>query len=228
MKILRFNESHTKKDYDFEDIFYPITDKGLSLSLEELYFHYSKDNHFRKYPNEAFRRPGYLISLKGEEVLDLSTTTDIVNEIEEIVSRLSETGNCIVKKIDFSPWGDFTEKVKIEFLLVDKSADEEQPNETEGFYEFIEKLRRAFTIAYNNKLTRSVEFEQGKDGVILKIKGETGEFGTKGQLVSKLKSFLREYFWNHTLFYHRYKYDVVLKDDKILINYNGREDTRNR
>ena len=226
MKILRFNESHTKTDYDFEEIFFPLTDIGLSLDLKNLYFHKTDDTRWRVYPNEAYTRPGYQLSLKGKERLDISTISNISDELDEIITRLSTTGSCSLKKLLFSdPGGDNEPKTEIEFLLVDKSAEEETPNEKEGFYEFIEALRRAFTIAFNNKVTRSFEFEQGKDGVILTPK----EGIDPKPLMSQLKRFVRKFFSNRTHFTITWYYDIVLDESgKVFINYNGRQDRRNR
>lgn len=226
MRILRFNESHTKTEYDFEEIFFPLTDNGLSFELKNLYFHRTDDTRWRVHPNEAYTRPGYLISFKGQGRLDISTISYITGELDEIISRLSTSGSCSLKKLLFSdPGGDNEPKTEIEFLLVDKSAEEEKPNEKEGFYEFVEALRRAFTVAFNNKITRSFDFKQGKEGVILTPK----EGIDPKPLMSQLRRFVRNFFSNNTHFTITWNYDIVLDESgKVFINYNSRVDRRNR
>jgi hypothetical protein len=227
MKILRFNESHTKTVSDIEDIFYSLTDRRLELNIDDVY--YTRDNEFnyRKEPNVVYKIPGYSINIScGNNIIsleDLDTITEIVNELSEIKSRLSDIGPCSIDRISFSD-----KQVIIKILLVDGYADEEKPNEIDGFYDFVEKVRNGYNKSYN-KVTNNLDYKQIKDGFLLTPKFD--DIVAKS-LLNDVKRFINRVLEPKVIVagrpYWRYEYDFKIEDNKISVIYKNRYDRYQR
>ncbi len=226
MKHLKsFNESHTKEYHDFNDIFIHLIDFGLELDIKKVYFsdrNTNTDESRRAYttsdnPNQYYRKPGYIATLnkKITDFVDINLIKNIFEELEESNDRLSEFGETYIERIDISS----NNKINIVYHLIDEESNEEVPVEKEGFYEFLDVIKRNLDHRYT-KVTRAFKYSQDRNGVVL-LPIEDG-FESK-TLLSDVKTFIRKLFEPKFRYLGgqnwRWKYDIELKDNKIHINF---------
>jgi hypothetical protein len=221
--IKRFNESlDDDLEHDVKYILIDLIDMGFQFKLNKKFF--SSDG-YSSYDDVKpdHRIPGFTIelSLNNTEV-----TSDLIlnatKPLSECCDRLSEYGDVVIKLFSFNGSKSHeSDKAQIVIYVIEIDKSEEL-SDKEGFYDFYEAIRRAFKVAFNNKVTRAFDFEQTKEGVILKAK----EGVDSKQILPETRRFINNFFIQKVRYLHRpnwhYKYEIKLVDNDIQVNYLGR------
>jgi len=230
MKIARFvnflNESHTKDEETFKDIFIDLVHIGFTIEFEKGFFSDLKGG-YSEHATQSFRKPGYVIKLRksfpeDKISVDFESAKSVMEVLEECSSRISEYGEHTLEEIDFNPT-----YFRIEYRLLDKESEEEDVNTSDGFDDFISKIDRKWSEAHN-KLTRAFKFERTKEGIILSPIDSSITDKQIKSLFTIAKTFIgdsvrRKYYMGggpNWLF----KYDIKLEDRKIHIIFKERID----
>ena len=220
--IKRFNESvNDDLEFDIKYILIDLIDIGFQYQLSKKFFSSSGESYDDVKPEH--RIPGFAIelSLNNTEV-----TYDLIlnatKPLSECIDRLSEYGDVIIRGFSFNGSKSHeSDNAKISLYIIESDKSEDI-SDKEGFYDFYELTRRAFTQKYNNKVTRAFDFEQAKEGVLLKAKDGTNS----KEMLADTKRFIRDFLRSKVRYLHRpnwvYKYDIKLVDNDIHVNYLGR------
>lgn len=220
----KINESSEMEDEKhIKDIFLEFTDDEFKLELNPVFF----DNGFsnRGHLSDVYNRPGIIMRIikRSSNEIKIDSVSTILNNIDECVDRLSDLGKVSIGSIKFDR--DIID-FKIYLIYEDKKVEISTKG---GFYDFFEKIQQIW-IRYDNKTTRSFDYKQDKDVVILTPKSE--DFNVN-LMLSEVKGQLKKFFdpWYQTPRHrtsHEYTYDVKVIDNKIHIIYKERFEINRR
>lgn len=216
-KDFKINESVIEEEKAITDIFLEFTDDEFKLELKPVFF--DKELFNREHLSDVYNRPGVIMRIikRTSDEIKIDSASTILNNIDECVDRLSDLGKVSIGGIKFDR--DIID-FKIYLIYEDKEVE---LSTKEGFYNFFDLIKTIWR-NYDNKTTRTFDFKQDKDEVILTPKSEG--FNTN-MMLSEVKNQLKKFFvpWNQSLKFrtsHEYTYDVKVIENNIHIIYKER------
>ena len=220
MKIKNYNQfkinestSEIEDEKFIRDVFLEYTDMEFELKLERIFF---DKNLFRSdHLSNIYTTPGLYIELrrKVKNEVKVDNISNILNGIDECIDRLSDLGDVFINKFSYN-----RETINIQLFLLYEEKREEI-SEKEGFYDFFEIIKKIWR-NYDNKMTKSFTYQQGKDEVILLPKDNVDVNKMITEVKNQLKKFFNPWYqsWKNRTS-KEYTYDVKVVDNKIHIIY---------
>ena len=211
----KVNESSVIENESFlKDVFLEFTDDEFELKLKPSFF--DRSLSIGEHSSDIYNKSGLIIEIKNKsKEIKIDNISEMLNNLDECVDRLSDLGKVVIHSIKFER--EYYSLFRIYLIYEDRKVE---LSTKEGFYDFFEFIRKIWT-GYNNKITRSFDYKQGKDEVILTPKSEDLNVNTLLSGVrNQLKRFFDPYYQTYrTRTSHEYTYDVKVIDNKIHIIY---------
>lgn len=212
----KLNESSEIENEDFiRDVFLDFTDDEFQLTFKNVFF--DKGLFNREHVSDIHNQPGLIIEIrrKSKNEIKVDNISEMLNNLDECVDRLSDLGRVVINNMKFERDSNYF--LSLYLIYEDKEVE---LSTKEGFYDFFEVIKTIWR-RYDNKTTRSFDFKQDKDEVILTPKSEDLNVN---MLLPEVKKQLKKFFdpWyqaykNRTS--HEYTYDIKVIDNKIHIIY---------
>lgn len=212
----KLNESSEIENEDFiRDVFLDFTDDEFQLEFSPVFF--DKNNFKSEHSTNVYNQPGLimLIKKKSKNEIKIDNTSEMLSNLDVCVDRLSDLGKVVIDTIKFER--DYNYFFRLYLIYEDKEVE---LSTKEGFYDFFEVIKTIW-IRYDNKTTRSFDYKQGKDEVVLTPKSEDLNVNL---MLSEVRNQLKKFFdpWYQTYknrTSHEYTYDIKVIDNKIHIIY---------